>query len=289
VSSAPIATQVIDLLRGSGLERGAHVPEQWLADSLRVSRSPVRRALAVLAELGLVSQEPNRGYFLNRPAGELGRSELGTGGGDAEEEAYFQAGDDYLNGRFTGEFTAADLARRYRLGPAQANRVLGRMEREDLISRRPGRGWEFQHLLSTVEAHDQSYRFRMIVEPAALLEPGFTIDPAAFARHRRQQEALLGEEVLVLPPGELFVVNAGLHEMVVGCAGNAYLVDAVRRVNRVRRLIEYRHQTDRARVVDQAREHLHLLELIEGGDRAQAAVYLRDHLDRVRAVKTGLY
>ncbi|MCA1188147.1 MULTISPECIES: FCD domain-containing protein [unclassified Saccharopolyspora] len=281
-----IETQVIDLIRRSGLERGAHVREQWVADSLDISRSPVRKALSYLAELGLVTRQPNRGYFLNRSAAELAHVDLSAD--DAAEDAYFRIGDDHLSGRFTGEFTTAEVRRRYGLTAREADRVLLRMEREDLIRRRPGRGWAFQHLLTTAEAHDQSYRFRMIVEPAAVLEPGFTVDAEKFALHREQQRALLNGDALLLPRGELFRVNAEFHEMVVGCAANAYLLDSVSRVNRVRRLVEYRHQTDRQRLVRQAREHLELLDLLEAGNRESASRFLRDHLDEVRAVKTRL-
>ncbi|MGO4430015.1 FCD domain-containing protein, partial [Streptomyces sp. MCAF7] len=147
------------------------------------------------------------------------------------------------------------------LTPRQADRVLSRMEGEDLVRRKAGgRGWEFQHVMATVDAHDQSYRFRMIIEPAALLEPGFTVDTDAFARHRQQQEALLHGDILLLPRAELFQVNASFHEMLVGCSGNQFLLDAVRRQNRLRRLIEYRHQIDRSRLANQAREHLRLLD-----------------------------
>ncbi|MDI2027819.1 GntR family transcriptional regulator [Saccharopolyspora sp. TS4A08] len=282
-----IAMQVIDLVRRAELDRGAHVREQWVADSLDVSRSPVRKALAYLAELGLLVREPNRGYFLNRSASELAHVEL-SADDDVEERAYFSLGDDYLTGRFADEFTTADVARSYDLSPRQAERVLARMEREDLIRRRSGRGWEFQQVLSTAEAHDQSYRFRMIVEPAALLEPGFTVDAETFALHRKQQETLLRGDALLLPRGELFRVNAEFHEMLVGCAGNTYLLESVRRVNRVRRLVEYRHQADRQRLVHQAREHLELLDLLESGERERAAEYLRGHLDEVRERKTRL-
>jgi DNA-binding GntR family transcriptional regulator len=287
MSVASLAMQIVDLLRRSELPEGAHVPEQWLADSLGVSRSPVRRGLALLAELGLVRQERNRGYFLARASSELKHADLSVGV-DVQERAYFQIGDDYLNGRFTAGFTTADISRRYGLTAQQANRVMARMESEDLIRRRRGRGWEFQRLLSTAQAHDQSYRFRMIVEPAALLEPGFAIDAEAFALHRRQQESLLHGDIVLLPADELFRINSGFHEMLVSGAGNAYLLDAVRRVNRVRRLLEYRLHTDRARLVHQAEEHLRLLDLLESGEREKAAEFLREHLDVVRGIKTGL-
>lgn len=282
-----IVLQVIGLVRRSGLERGAHVREQWIADSLGVSRSPVRKALAHLAELGLVSREPNRGYFLNRASTELAHIDV-TADADPEEDAYFRIGEDHLAGRLEPEFTTTGICRAYGLAQGQAERVLSRMEREDLIGRKPGRGWEFQDVLSTTDAHDQSYRFRMLIEPNALLEPGFKVNAEAFALHRRQQEALLHGDALLLPRAELFRVNSEFHEMVAGCSANAFLHDAVRRVNRVRRLIEYRHQTDRKRLVRQAREHLSLLDLLEAGKQEEAALFMRDHLDSVRALKTGL-
>lgn len=286
-----LATRLVDLMRHSGLREGAHVTEQWAADTLDVSRTPVRKAMLFLTEVGILERVPQRGFFLTRDAGTLTRPPLGEGdhtGDDAERAAYFEIADDHLGGRFTGPFTSADVSRRYRLTSRQADRVLARMEGEDLVRRRTGgRGWQFQQVMATVEAHAQSYRFRMIVEPAALLEPGFTVDAAAFARHRQQQEALLQGDILLLPRAELFQVNASFHEMLVGCSGNPFLLDAVRRQNRLRRLIEYRHQVDRSRLAGQAREHLRLLDLVEEGDLAAASAFLHEHLDKVRAIKTG--
>ncbi|MDF3143208.1 MULTISPECIES: GntR family transcriptional regulator [unclassified Streptomyces] len=283
-----IATRLVDLMRRSGLEEGAHITEQWAADALEVSRTPVRKAMAFLTEVGILERIPNRGFFLTRPASTLARPDLSEGE-DVEQSAYFEIADDYVGGRFTGSFTSADISRHYRLTPRQADRVLSRMEGEDLVRRRAGgRGWEFQHVMATAEAHDQSYRFRMIIEPAALLEPGFTVDADAFARHRQQQQALLRGDILLLPRAELFQVNASFHEMLVGCSGNQFLLDAVRRQNRLRRLIEYRHQLDRSRLAGQAREHLRLLDLVESGDLTEASAFLSAHLDKVRSIKTGI-
>ncbi|WP_320775960.1 GntR family transcriptional regulator [Streptomyces sp. CRN 30] len=285
--TTPIAGRLVDLMRRNGLKENAHITEQWAADALEVSRTPVRKAMLFLAEVGILDRVPNRGFYLARDAATLSGPELGVEE-DVEQAAYFEIADDYVGGRFSGVFTAADISRRYRLTTRQADRVLARMEGEDLVRRKVGgRGWEFQHVMATVEAHDQSYRFRMIIEPAALLEQGYAADPAAFARHRAQQEALLRGDILLLPRAELFQVNASFHEMLVGCSGNQFLLDAVRRQNRLRRLIEYRHQLDRSRLARQAREHLHLLDLVEGGDFHKASEFLRTHLDKVRSLKTG--
>ncbi len=279
--------RVIDLVRRCGLQDGAHVTEQWVADELGVSRSPARKGMLFLAELGIVERVPNRGFFLRQPAAELGQVELDATAG-AEETVYFQLVDDHLSGRVEAEFTAAEITRRYGLSVRQAQRLLTRMEGEDLVRRRSGRGWEFQRLLSTTEGHDQSYRFRMIVEPASVLEPGFSVDTDAFAEHRRRQEALLRGQILTSSRTELYRTGAEFHEMVVGCSNNTFLLDSLRRQNRVRRLIEYGHQFDRSRLVSQAREHLRLLELLERGQLRAAAELLHRHLDRVRWLKTGI-
>jgi DNA-binding GntR family transcriptional regulator len=287
VSPTALATSIIELIRARGLDRGAHLTEQWVADELKVSRTPARRALAYLTELGLVERTPRRGFHLAMPAADLARAQLHADG-DQDERLYFRIIDDHLGGRFVDAFTATELCQRYSLTNRQANLVLARMESEGLIRRRAGRGWEFVRTLSTNEAHDQSYRFRLIIEPAGLREPTFALDAAAFDVHRRQQESLLHGNAVLLSRSELFRYNSTFHEMLAECSGNAYLADAVKRVNRMRRMIEYNHQTDRSRLVVQAREHLKLLDLIEAGDNEQAATFMHTHLDVVREMKTGI-
>lgn len=287
VSPTALAMQVIDLIRRHELDTGAHLTEQWVADSLDISRTPARKALSFLVDIGLVERTPRRGFHLLMPATELRQFNLAADE-DTDEQLYFRIIDDHLGGRFTDDFTTTQLCQRYGLTTRQANLVLSRMESEDLIRRRAGRGWEFVRTLSTREAHDQSYRFRLIIEPAGLREPGFRVDADAFALHRRQQESLLHGNIVLLSRSELFRYNSTFHEMLAECSNNAYLADAVRRVNRMRRMIEYNHQADRSRLVAQAREHLRLLDLLEEGDNEEAAEFMHTHLDAVRELKTGI-
>ncbi|MGO4427178.1 GntR family transcriptional regulator, partial [Streptomyces sp. MCAF7] len=74
-----MATRLVDLIRRSGLEEGAHVTEQWAADELEVSRTPVRKAMVFLAEVGILDRIQNRGFFLARDAGALARPDLSEG------------------------------------------------------------------------------------------------------------------------------------------------------------------------------------------------------------------
>jgi DNA-binding GntR family transcriptional regulator len=68
----------------------------------------------------------------------------------------------------------------------------------------------------------------------------------------------------------------------MACSGNHLLLDALRKANQLRRVLEYRGDLDRSRFQRICEEHLMLLELIESGDRAEAAHALRQHLTVAR-------
>jgi DNA-binding GntR family transcriptional regulator len=198
-----------------------------------------------------------------------------------------QIADDRITGKLEDHFSEAEIARRYKLSLRQTQRILNRMYREDLIQRRQGHGWEFMPLLDSAEAHAQSYQFRKIIEPAALLLPTYKVDLAEIARQRKIQETLLNGDLLRVSRAELFRIGAELHEAIIGFSGNQFLVDALRRQNRLRRLIGYRHNFERSRMVQQCQEHLHLLDLVANDQREEAADFLRRHLDEVGAEKTA--
>ena len=162
------------------------------------------------------------------------------------------------------------------------------MSKEGWLDRLPGHGWEFQPVLTSPDAFEQSYRFRLLIEPAALMEPGYRVDKATLDRLRAQQQAMLDGGIRRFSSVETFHAGARLHEAIVAASGNMFLIDAIRRVNRVRRLIEYPVHKDRSRLVRECTDHLHLLDLLERGERLEAARFLRGHLERAREVKLDI-
>ncbi len=279
-----LSTQIVDYARHQQFERGAHLTEQSLAAALNVSRSPVRRALAYLEVIGVVRREANHGYYLEKLP-PIHQAAVPSSADDAEAW-YLRIAEDRLAGRLEDQVTETALMRRYRLRRGELQRILHRMEKEGWIERKPGHGWMFGALADTVEAHAQSYRFRMALEPAALLEPGFRIDPEEMARCRREQEMLLAGGFMKVSSARLFEIGSNFHETIVSFSGNRFMLDSLRRLNSMRRLLEYRAHIDRARLVGQCRQHLQLLDLLEQGQIEQAAGFLRQHLDAVRAIKT---
>ncbi len=60
-----VATTLREMIFGGQLAPGSFVDEVFLCESLRISRTPLREALKVLAVEGLVRHEPRRGCFVN--------------------------------------------------------------------------------------------------------------------------------------------------------------------------------------------------------------------------------
>lgn len=290
--ASALASRLLDHIARGEHEVGHRLTEQALAEAMGVSRTPVHRALRYLESLGAVGSNPNRGFFVAQPAARLRR--LAGAFPEAEssdEDIYLRIAEERLAGELPEAVSEAQLMERYELTRPQVQRALNRLGREGLAERKAGRGWIFRPQLNTVEAHRESYRFRMVIEPAALLEPGYRIDAAAFARARRAQQQMLDGGIEAWSASERFRAGAEFHETLVASSGNRFFLDALRNVNQLRRVIEYRQQTrsarDHARLYRQCEEHLELLDLIESGSRVEAARVLRAHLDVVGTLKTG--
>ncbi len=277
-----IATQIVELIQTEQLPVGAHMRAQMLADKLRVSRTPVNEALALLHEKGILTREKNRGFFLARPvatpAAELA-SQLGIAKADPVSAAYFQIADDLLQGSLPMEVSEQTIKLRYALTATQLNAVLKRITQEGWGERKPGYGWSFSAMLTTPDSLLQSYRMRLALEPAALLEPGYRIDARVIERLRAAELHLLEGGIETDTADQLHDRGVRFHESLVEASGNPFFIDSIRRVNRVRRLLSYRSMRDRARYEEHAKQHLHLLELLEQQRNVDASQALREHLD----------
>ena len=276
-----IASQIIELIQTEGLEVGSHLPAQMLADRLRVSRSPVNEALSLLHEKGLVRRERNRGFFVAQAVTESLSdlaSQLGLAESDVVTSTYFRIADDRLKGLLPDDFTELLIKNRYELTNAQLNAVLGRIAREGWAERKPGYGWQFSNMLTTPDSLLQSYRLRIALEPAALLEPGYRLEPKIIERCRAAEHHLLAGGIETDTADQLHDRGVRFHESLVEASGNSFFIDTIRRVNRVRRLLSYRSTQNRTRYVEHCKQHLHILALLERERNDEASEALREHL-----------
>lgn len=279
-----LAARIVERLRELNFEAGAHITEQELADHFQVSRTPIRLALGTLAKSGAVEHRPNRGFFVVHPAAALADAELAPA---EDEKLYYRIAEDRLSGAIPQRITEAQLVRRYRVARKHVAATLSRMAHEGWLERLPGHGWAFLAMMDSAKGYEDGYRFRAVVEPAALRHPGYNLPAEAIQRLRQVGRSILADNAR-FSDAELFDMGSNLHETIVAASGNAFLLDGLRRVNSLRRLLEYRAKRDRAKVAGQWREHMALLDLIEAGKLEQAARLLERHLDIARKKKTPL-
>jgi len=267
---------------GAGLmPPGTHLPAQLLADRFGVSRFPVNQALRLLAEQGVVRAEPRRGFFVAEKGRRTAEALAGQGGRDPLSRIYFAMAEDRVAGRLPDSVSEAALRERYGVSKGQLAQLLDRIAAEGWAERRPGYGWRFSSVLTTPDALEQTYRLRLAIEPAALLEPGYRLSPEIAAQCRAVEEHMLAGGIETASADALYERGVRYHEAIVGASGNPFMLDTLRRVNRIRRLLVYRSLTDRQRFYRQAREHLAILDLLEAGRNAEAAEALRAHLGAV--------
>ena len=287
-SSLPnkLAQQILAFISDNNIEQEGHLGEERLAAHLKVSRTPIRAALEFLSEMGVVEKRPNKGYFVTaNPKSLVARPLVEE---DAEEMSYYRIVEDRLAGILPERISELELMRRYGVTKSWLTNLLRRMSREGWIARLPGKGWEFLPILTSEKAYDQMFQFRLLIEPAALLQEDFYLSPGEIARLMDQQRAMLDGGILRFSHAEVFQVGSQFHEALVAASRNPFFVDAIQRVNRLRRLLDYRTQRDRSRLVHTCREHLELLGLIEKKKLAQASEFLRSHIEYERRIKLPL-
>lgn len=278
---------LLEQVRDGRLAPGQHLPSQALADGFRVSRAPVTAALKELEKRGLVRSEPNRGYFLAEDVERLLREgDPEPAAAETEDPLYLRIAEDRLDGRLPDRISEAELMRLYAVPRLRLAKILYRIAEEGWAERLPGNGWAFRPMLTSRAAYERAYRFRAAIESEALRQPGYTIDAEAFAAAREEQSFIAREGHRTMASSDLFRANATFHEMLVTGSGNEFFLESLRRVNRLRRLIEYRVTLDRSRLPRQAHEHLTILDLLDQGQQEAAAVFLRQHVLGASAIKS---
>lgn len=285
-----LAANIHQYIASAGMTPGTRLPERALAEQFRVSRSPVREALKRLASQSIVIAHPEGGYAVAEadiaPPTDAGESE--TAGVDETEGTYLRIAEERLRGELPDRFTENELMRRYGITRGQLNAILRRMAQEGWVERLPGHGWMFLPVLTSAETYSQGYRYRLLIEAAGILEPTFKLDRDALLRCRAEQEALANGGVRTASPASLFDANSRLHETIAACSGNAFIFDGLRRLDRLRRLMEYRKAVDRDQAERRCREHLTLIDLLLGGQQEAAADFLRLHLRNAAREKTSV-
>lgn len=273
-----MARDILEYLCRRSINAGNHLTEQELVDEFQVSRSPIRGALSYLAELGILEKRPNRGFFVKLSGHELRPDKLDLPRTD-DEELVLAVVEDWFEKRVPQSFSEAEFRRRYSLGKMTASRILSKLSEDGIISRNRGHGWRFEPALDTKGARDESYAFRMALEPAAIRSPTFELDRGTAALCRRQHDAALKSGQEEPSFGTLVSIDAMFHRLIGVSSRNRYFLAAIERQISLRRTLEYATWTNvKARVLESCAEHMTILDVLERNEREQAAEMMRLHL-----------
>lgn len=284
-----LAHRLLEHVRAENMQAGHHMTEQSLEEVLGASRSPIRSALSYLRDHQVVGpQEGRRGLYLLKSADELGEFDERLNI-SVEEQNYLTLAREKMAGLLPTVLTENEVMRRYDLTRERARRILARAANEGWMEQRASKGWSFLPMIDGPRACEESYALRQVLEPAAMLMPDFSIDSEVINRVRKQQQALAGGGYKHAGYAEMYSANANFHEAIASLSGNRFIVQTIIRQNQLRRLLEYQASVDRERVRRQCLEHIAILDLLEQGEREQAAQLLARHLGNASVEKVAQF
>jgi len=276
-----LVRQLAQAISDGTMKKGEHLRETELCRMFEVSRSPVRAALSRLEEVGLVKKEANRGFFV-ADASDRGKVFLASLPKTDDEQIKEAIAKDWFDGQIDQEVSEGEVRRRYGLGRLTTQRILNALADDGIVSRMPGYGWQFEQTLNSMQTHDESYDFRLVIEPSGILSATFQYDATAGANLRKSHKEIIVGRETEWTAAQLFSLDADFHEFVAKCAQNRYILHAVRQQNRLRRLLEYNSLLNTGRLKASCLEHLSILDALEKGDCAAAAGAMMRHLQAAK-------
>ncbi len=280
--NSSLARSIVMHASRNAWEVGQPLREEALATFFNVSRSPINRALRHLEALGIAEHQPNRGFYLSKPvedALQLFKQDLGA------DAVYLKLARDALSWGTGHNLTISDLVTAYGATRGRVQRACERAATEGWLEKGSGYKWTVRLGITSEEDYAQFYRFRETIEPAAVLEPGFEINEREFQSLLSLQRRIAQGEFETLSAVDLFEINTELHESIVSWSGNHFYLDALKRANASRRVIEYTKVLETKRIDIFADEHVAILEALEKGSRRKAVKLLQEHLATARNAK----
>jgi DNA-binding GntR family transcriptional regulator len=273
-----LAKQIVGRARREGWALRHHLTESSLVEAFQVSRSPVRAALKLLAEQGILQAERHRGYFLAVDQEDLARVHLEVPLTDVEM-VYSRLIEDRMSGALSGEIHQKSLLARYNVTRPQLLSAIERMESEGLLVRNRSRGRSFLPVIEDLRSEEASLDFRLMVEPSSILLAGFSVDYEALVRMRHSHLDLkhnIADGHLI--PTQVFEVDAVFHQTIAGFSNNSFVIQAIQHHNHMRRVVEYRGYGDGKRIAAWIPEHLRVIDALERHRYQIAAEHMATHL-----------
>lgn len=270
-----LAHQILDLLRKQKAALGDRLIELDLCRTFDVSRTPIRGALMLLAQDGIVMARPGGGYVLSKPP--LQAKIHDCIADDEQEKTLVEAmAKARAKDQLGDHFTQQELMRRFAVKLGSVLAVLRQLAELGVVERRPGNGWAF--VSDATRILNESYAFRRALEPQMLLQPGFKLD-RQWAEKARVQHQRLRKKAWRTGDGVSFhAVNAEFHEQLARNSANRIMLRAIIRQNQLRQFLLGQWDYPMEQVHSAIDEHLEILAALEAGYADKAAALMLHHL-----------
>ncbi|EAP95316.1 GntR family transcriptional regulator [Vibrio splendidus] len=277
--------KVIARLKADNAKAGSSLNESSLAQQFEVSRSPIRAVLKHLSAQGITKVVPYKGSVLQTDAEDIEISGQDNDQQPRQEKLYLRVLMDLFFSELGQSFSEKDLQQRYDANRGEMQSVLRLLENDGIFRRSPGYKWQLDGVLNTLERHTESYRCRLIFEPAGLLEPTWILDGSDLEGcQERHVQAITNPESV--NASQLFSLSAEFHEQLAACSGNRFLLSTMQQHNRLRKATDLVSMHIQSSVIKSCQRRLEIIELVLEGNNHVASTKLAQLLENdIRVMK----
>ncbi|MFA0544622.1 GntR family transcriptional regulator [Vibrio splendidus] len=277
--------KVITRLKADNAKAGSSLNESSLAQQFEVSRSPIRAVLKHLSAQGITKVVPYKGSVLQTDAADIEISGQDNDQQPRQEKLYLRVLMDLFFSELGQSFSEKDLQQRYDANRGEMQSVLRLLENDGIFRRSPGYKWQLDGVLNTLERHTESYRCRLIFEPAGLLEPTWILDGSDLEGcQERHVQAITNPESV--NASQLFSLSAEFHEQLAACSGNRFLLSTMQQHNRLRKATDLVSMHIQSSVIKSCQRRLEIIELVLEGNNHVASTKLAQLLENdIRVMK----
>ncbi len=277
--------KVIAKLKADNALAGCSLNESSLAQQFDVSRTPIRAVLKYMSAQGITKAVPNKGFVLLINAVQIEQKEQSVSQQSREEKLYLRILLDLFFGELDCPISEKELQVRYDANRGEIQNVLRLLESDAIFHRSPGYKWQLDGVLNTLDRHTESYRCRLIFEPAGLLEPSWNLDRDRLESLRERHLKAISEPQSI-SASQLFNLSAEFHEVLAACSGNRFLLGIMQQHNRLRKATDLVSMHIQSSVTTSCQRRVEIIELLLKENNTQAATKLAQLLENdIRVMK----
>lgn len=280
-SHLALARQILNVALESGMKRGDHLTEQAFSEACGVSRTPIRSAFKLMEINNILEWRQEEGYFFSAATGDQAAKAL-QDIEEAEESLARRILSDRAERRIEEVQSVSALARRYGAPRNAVLLALKILSQDGIVTQLPGRAWAFQPMIDSQKSIDDSFDFRLLMEPQAILAPGFSLDIKRVGLLRVQIDDFLNADDDQITTGAFRRMDNEFHVLIAQCSGNRFVRGSLLVHHRLRKASRRGSSTPNFRLRQAMTEHLEILDSLECNQFDLAADQMVVHLRRSR-------